>query len=241
MSDQENLNVKKLLKYVKAITKITFISGSHIGGTKESMRIEGIDNPVIRNPITKLPYIPGSTLKGKFRMALERKYNDFTIVYNIDDRTKEKKSIKSVDPASDTKNVSKITLMFGNASATDKEDREPTRFLFRDSYLDEKFLEYAEGEEKIELKMDRQTMKGAHGGNRTQERIPAGAVFNMELTIRVFEGDDLKLFEERLEEARQMVEQEFLGGSGSRGYGQVTIEKFNFEESLIVNEEKSKT
>ncbi|MDH7604077.1 MAG: type III-A CRISPR-associated RAMP protein Csm3 [Melioribacter sp.] len=237
MNGQDKLKVKKLIKYVKASTTIEFLTGFHIGGPKESVKIGGIDNPVIRNPITEQPYIPGSSLKGRFRMALERKYNDFTIVYNYDNE-KKPISIKSVEPSSDTKNPSKVTLLFGNASASDKEDREPTRFLFRDAYLSEDSLEFAVGEEKIELKMDRQTMKGSSGGNRTQERIPAGAKFKMEVTIRVFEGDDLELFKERLEEARQIVEQEFIGGSGSRGYGQVKIEPFTFTDVLIVQENK---
>lgn len=233
MNSQNNLKVKKLLKYVKASTTITFLTGFHIGGPKESIKIGGIDNPVIRNPITEQPYIPGSSLKGRFRMALERKYNDFNIVYNYD-KDNNPISIKSVEPSSNTNNISKVTLLFGNSNANDREDREPTRLLFRDAYLLEDSLEFAEGEEKIELKMDRQTMKGSIGGNRTQERIPAGAKFKMEITIRVFDGDDLELFKTRLEEARQIVEQEFIGGSGSRGYGQVKIDPFTFTDTLIV-------
>ena len=47
------------------------LTGLHIGGTQEGFEIGGIDNPVIKDPITKLPFIPGSALKGKMRSLLE--------------------------------------------------------------------------------------------------------------------------------------------------------------------------
>ena len=59
--------MNKLSHYIKATTQITLESGLHIGGPTDSVKIGGIDNPVIRNPITQMPYIPGSSLKGRFR------------------------------------------------------------------------------------------------------------------------------------------------------------------------------
>ncbi|MDR2392075.1 MAG: RAMP superfamily CRISPR-associated protein, partial [Planctomycetota bacterium] len=46
-------------------------SGLRIGGSKDSVGIGETDNPIIRHPITNLPYIPGSSLKGKLRSLLE--------------------------------------------------------------------------------------------------------------------------------------------------------------------------
>lgn len=43
----------------------------HIGGSKEKLEIGGVDSPVIRDPFTQQPYIPGSSLKGKMRMLIE--------------------------------------------------------------------------------------------------------------------------------------------------------------------------
>ena len=54
--------------------KILLKSGLHIGGNKDTMQIGGIDNPVIKNPLTNMPYIPGSSLKGKMRFLLEHYY-----------------------------------------------------------------------------------------------------------------------------------------------------------------------
>jgi len=209
----------KLNHYIKCTSKIELLTGMHIGGPKDEGKIGGIDNPVIRNPITNMPYIPGSSLKGRFRMALELKYNDIT------------KEAKGFGPSQDKNNASYVVKLFGSGSASTND--QPTRLIFRDANLTQGFEEYAQGEEKIEVKMDRAKLSGFQGGNRIQERISAGAKFDFEVMIRVFEGDDDNKFKERLDEARKIVELEFLGGSGSRGYGQVKFEDFKFEKIEI--------
>ena len=52
------------------------LTGLHIGGSAESLDIGGIDNPVIRNPLNREPYIPGSSLRGKMRALLDRHFNN---------------------------------------------------------------------------------------------------------------------------------------------------------------------
>ena len=51
--------------------KIKCLTGLHIGGSNNNMEIGGSDNVVIRDAINNLPYIPGSSLKGKLRSLLE--------------------------------------------------------------------------------------------------------------------------------------------------------------------------
>jgi len=211
--------MSKLSHYIKVTSAIELLTGMHIGGSKDEVKIGGIDNPVIKNPITNLPYIPGSSLKGRFRMALELKYNDTTL---------EK---KGTGPSQDPNNVSKVVKLFGSGSA--KTSEEPTRFIFRDANLLVGYEDYAITEEKIEVKIDRNKLAAFEGGNRIQERVPAGAKFDFEVMIRVFEGDDEKLFISRLNEAKKIVELEFLGGSGSRGYGQVKFDEFKIEKIEI--------
>jgi len=211
--------MSKLSHYLKCTSQIEILTGLHIGGPKEGLKVGGIDNPVIRNPITNQPYIPGSSLKGRFRMALEVKYADVT------------KESKGVGPSSDPNNKSQVVKLFGNADSN--KQTEATRLIFRDARLSDGFEEYAQGEEKIEVKMDREKLAGFTGSIRRQERIPAGARFDFEVMMRVFEGDDEKLFLSRLEEAMKIVELEFLGGSGSRGYGQVKFHDFKCEKIEI--------
>ena len=65
----------KLKKYVTFKGKLSCKTGMRIGGSKEELEIGGVDNPIIRDPTDKLPYIPGSSLKGKLRSLLEYKYD----------------------------------------------------------------------------------------------------------------------------------------------------------------------
>lgn len=211
--------MSKLQHYLRCTAQIEILTGLHIGGPKEGLKVGGIDNPVIRNPITAQPYIPGSSLKGRFRMALEVKYADVT------------NENRGVGPSSDDGHISKVVKLFGNADSNRQTDA--TRLIFRDAKLSEGYEEYAQGEEKIEVKMDRAKMAGFRGGNRIQERIPAGARFDFEVMLRVFEGDDQELFLKRIQEAMNIVELEFLGGSGSRGYGQVKFHDFKCEKIEI--------
>ena len=64
-----------------AIHAITFVarceSGLHIGGSQDELVIGGADSPVIKNPDTRKPYVPGSSLKGKMRAELEKHLGRF--------------------------------------------------------------------------------------------------------------------------------------------------------------------
>lgn len=46
-------------------------SGLHIGAGKDAIEIGGLDLPVVKNPFTQEPFIPGSSIKGKLRSLLE--------------------------------------------------------------------------------------------------------------------------------------------------------------------------
>ncbi len=65
--------MKQLVKKIKINTSITLITGLHIGGNSENVEIGGIDTPVIKLASKgDVPYIPGSSLKGKMRCLLEQ-------------------------------------------------------------------------------------------------------------------------------------------------------------------------
>src|SRR5690625_82014 len=63
-------------KKIDGIIKVE--TGLHIGGAKNSLDIGGLDSPVIKTP-NGVPYIPGSSLKGKIRtlLALKESAADF--------------------------------------------------------------------------------------------------------------------------------------------------------------------
>ncbi len=190
-------------------------SGLRIGGSKESLEIGGMDNPIIRHPITGLPYIPGSSLKGKIRSLLEIKYSQQT-----------QSSGRPCDCG-----TCEICKLFGCGNP--QNSKEMTRLLFRDAMIvkdSEDILREAQAEKglnfaevKSENWIDRRTGKAGHGGLRTQERIPEGSQFEFELSIRIFEGDEKEKTKAKIKEGLDLLESDYLGSSGSRGYGKVKI------------------
>jgi CRISPR-associated protein Csm3 len=79
-------------------------------------------------------------------------------------------------------------------------------------------LPYAES--KTEVNIDRIT---AEAHPRTFERVPAGAKFKLDMVLNIFEGEDENRLEGTLYKAIHLLEDDYLGGNGSRGYGQVSI------------------
>ena len=61
------VNTGKLTGKIIITGLIELKTGLHIGTSQETLEIGGMDNPVIRDPLTREPYIPGSSLKGKLR------------------------------------------------------------------------------------------------------------------------------------------------------------------------------
>jgi len=200
----------KLEKKVIYTGTITLKTGLHIGGTNASLNIGGPDKFVVRNPLTNIPYIPGSSLKGKMRSLVEIANGE----------------TNGGKPSNNPK--SKAGQLFGTAG--DSAENRPSRLIVRDAELDlskpEMFdntdLPYTES--KTEVAIDRVTAKA---NPRTFERVPAGAKFKLELVLNVFENEDEKGLKATLNQAVKLLEDDYLGGHGSRGYGQVKIELEN--------------
>jgi|AntRauTorckE5430_2_1112549.scaffolds.fasta_scaffold01405_3 CRISPR-associated protein Csm3 len=210
MSDKKYQLLKKII--IKGRVKV--ITGLHIGGSNNSLSIGGMDNAVIRNPIDNKPYIPGSSLKGKMRSLLELAYS------NIIERSMGNvKYIGNDDPSLIT------TKLFGSAKGG--ESQRPSRIIVRDGMLlnsedlSNTELLYTEG--KTEAVIDRIT---AAAIPRQLERVPAGAEFSLNLVLNIIEDEgqsDEKELIQNLFKALQMVQDDYLGGSGSRGSGQVAF------------------
>ncbi len=197
----------KLEKKVIYTGTITLKTGLHIGGTNASLNIGGPDKFVVRNPISNIPYIPGSSLKGKMRSLVEIANGE----------TNEGKPSNNPE--------SKAGKLFGTSG--DGDDKHPSRLIVRDAELDvsnkEMFsntdLPYTES--KTEVAIDRVTAKA---NPRTFERVPAGAKFNLNMVLNVFEGEDEKALKATIKQAIKLLEDDYLGGHGSRGYGQIKID-----------------
>ncbi len=200
------MSAKKLLKKIIYNGTVILKTGLHIGGTNAALNIGGPDKFVVRNPISNIPYIPGSSLKGKMRSLVE--------IYNGE-----------TNGGNPTNNPNhKAGALFGVSS--DREYGHASRLIVRDAELDVHSCDFSKTdlpytESKTEVAIDRVTAKA---NPRTFERVPAGAKFKLNMVLNVFEGEDENKLKETMEQAIKLLQDDYLGGHGSRGYGQVEID-----------------
>ena len=214
----------KLDKKILIKGEIEALSGLLIGGSNTAMGIGGPDKMVIRNPISNEPYIPGSTLKGKMRSLLEISYGYIKDV---------KMGNVKFGPSDDPNHVT--TVLFGSASTDDKQ--RPSRIIFRDGKLlngaefgDKTDLPFTES--KTEVVIDRITSAAMP---RTFERVPAGARFELDIVLNIFDGDNKNESELLTHTLRglQMLQDDYIGGSGSRGSGRVKFKITSITERAM--------
>lgn len=208
----------KLNNILEIKAKLVLQTGLHIGAGDTEMHIGGIDNSVIKHPITQSPYIPGSSLKGKIRTLLEwRSGSVQSAPLSLKDISKNPEDVKN------------ILRLFGISGDTKNSEQEVaeigvSRLAFWDCALNEAWENAIRDdnqlltEAKSENTIDRITSTA--GNPRQTERVPAGAEFDFKLTLRQFEGDKPELLDLVLK-GLKLLELDSLGGSGSRGYGKV--------------------
>lgn len=226
--------------------KIKALTGLHIGSQRDVSEIGGIDNPVIKDPHTGLPYIPGSSLKGRLRALFEILMNS-----QLEELKAKYPSLSKYSPGScrpeNRENCGKffnrkinnswihvcpdyssaincpVCRLFG---ASGKDSNFPSRVIVRDAFLTKEWEEkWRAGEElteaKIEVGIDRVT---SQANPRTNERVVAGAEFDFEIIYNVEKLDQWEDDVKNLLTAMALLEDSYLGGSGSRGYGKVRFE-----------------
>src|ERR1700756_598292 len=207
-------------------------TGLHIGAGKGSLEIGGADNPVVKDAFG-LPYIPGSSLRGKVRSLLENAMgltSPAELVYLSKRRGQEVRIHQSDRPDDE------ICILFGRNSgrmdrvqgdALDSTQSSPARLAVFDAPLDPESiapqmrenLDDELTEVKSENAIDRIT---SQANPRTLERVPAGARFKIRLVMDVLCDEDAPLFL-RVIEGLRLLEDDSLGGGGSRGSGRVSF------------------
>ncbi len=213
----------KLLGNTIIQAKIRTLTGLHIGGSTESLQIGGVDSPVLRDPHTNYPYIPGSSIKGKMRMLIE-----FAEGLAVEG-----------GPVKDP--YKKPAQIFGTSA--DEAKLGPTRLTVRDAYPDAETIEmwgeldsdllYTEF--KGENNIDRITSKATP---RFFERVIRDSKFDLELVYSFYDISDIEGAPQvddfdnlrTVFKALMLLEQSSIGGHGSRGYGRIEflIKKISF-------------
>lgn len=212
----------KLKKVIRIRSVLLAKTGLRIGMSRDQMAIGDLDNPVVRNPLTDEPYIPGSSLKGKLRYLLEWSLGGDYIL-----KAKERQVYASPDPQDPVARIFGLAPENDEASLKVARERGPTRLLVRDAYLTEESkreLERATARGGLYTEIKQEVFIPRLGGNanpRTTERVPAGARFLVEMTYRVLDDLDEDYFGKYLMRALELLELDGLGGHISRGYGQV--------------------
>lgn len=202
---------------------IVLKTGMHIGGSSDFSAIGAIDSPVVRDTLTRLPLIPGSSLKGKMRYLLAKELNN-GILLN--------------EPNNDQ---DEILRLFGSS---EKDKIRRARLKFNDIKLSNlaelKTFNVSSTEVKFENTIDRET---ADPKPRQIERVIAGSKFDFEIFYNL---DDIKEVEKDFENIKQgfdLLEFDYLGGHGTRGSGRIAFENLsvitavgNFEKINTLNE-----
>ena len=194
-----------MLTKIQITGDILVETGMHIGGSTAFAAIGTVDAPVIKDSRTNLPIIPGSSLKGKMRSLLAKEMNSSVVAPDDD--------------------CEEIARLFGTAK---KGKVRPSRLLFSDMCLaNEEELRKAGLQSLTEVKFE----NNYYGSNQMQplrqiERVVRGSVFKLDVVYNVdskHEDElipDMKTFAEGL----KLLQFDYLGGNGSRGYGKVVFQ-----------------
>ena len=231
-------------------SKLTLVTGLHIGGADDGMKIGGVDSPVMKREVfcdessgkvgfghkRKMtePYIAGSSLKGKIRTLLEH-------YFRLVDPLGKGSVVDSKSEFGNEKYRNLIIKLFGESAGNDgiKGQINITRAVFRDCFITTEVRKASlDGkikltEEKYENVIDRKTGTTLGGGLRQIERVPSAVEFDFNMSIRVFEGDNEELLKNTVLLGLKLLELDALGGSGSRGYGRVRFDELKVDDKLI--------
>jgi CRISPR-associated protein Csm3 len=246
------MTTHKLLGRIFLTGEIKTESGLRIGGSTATLSIGGVDLPVIRDPISDQPYIPGSSLKGKLR-SLSEKFSaapqnksvgepKIHIAGESQKRPRKRGDESDADfqkrlqayktYALGEYNQYWVNPVFGVPSDLAFDVPAPNRLIVRDVPMSDESSRQLLGlntdlpytEVKWEVVIDRVTSKA---NPRQIERVPRGVTFKpMEMVFNVYLKADVQLFS-HLFTAMELLEGDYLGGHGSRGSGKISFQKLS--------------
>jgi CRISPR-associated protein Csm3 len=208
-------------------------TGLHVGAGKGSLEIGGADNPVVKDAHGR-PYVPGSTLRGRIRALLEQSTGmaiPSELVF-ISKRKGQEVRIHQSDRPDD-----EICILFGRSPGRmekvgggdiESNHATPARLSVFDAPLVpesitpqmRESLDDELTEVKSENAIDRIT---SQANPRTLERVPAGARFRVRMVLDILCAED-SVLPALLAQGLRLLEDDALGGGGSRGSGRVRFE-----------------
>lgn len=210
------MSIKKIIEFNGTMT---IKSGVHIGGNDNGTKVGGCDNPVIRNPLTNDPYIPGSSIKGALRSCAEK-------------MPAYAGKIRNGKPCSCGQETCMVCKLFGAHMNMRAASGEP-RLIVRDMNLSPDFLDRVMEsggsrsdiiETKTSTMIDRNTNTASGGHLHNMERVAAGAVFDCSFSIKVMDKDNEAELINFFKKCLSIVEATGIGGKVTSGSGQVEFD-----------------
>lgn len=239
---------RKLLGKITLDGSLECLSGLHIGASKENMEIGALDSPVVRDPITLEPFIPGSSLKGKLRALLEKAHPELAPNRDGGSETSRHECGDWAPGSNRNKNYGcelsfpgalhcPVCRLFG-ATGGGSGANFPARLKVRDLRLSEHSVVELKAIEtgllftewKFENGIDRIT---SAANPRNLERVPRGAKFRLSIVYDVEDIETLQTDLMNLQLAIRLLHDDALGGHGTRGYGQVRLDFEQIEARRI--------
>ncbi len=203
--------------------KLTLLTGMHIGASNDFAPIGAVDSIVVSNPLDKRPIIPGSSLKGKMRTLLARAFSESAVLNYIE------------------QDSPTIQRLFGAS----KPEIISARLQFSDLFMNEESVKTLSNktdlyltEIKFENTIDRTT---AVSNPRQLERVPAGSKFDFVLVYNVENFEELEEDFKTISTALKLLHMDYIGGSGTRGYGKIKISDFSVEQQYLVDNKEIDT
>ncbi len=195
--------------------KIKVKTGMHIGASEAFAAIGAIDSPVIRDKISNLPIIPGSSLKGKIRSLLAKKYNDTLLCEHDSDNEK-------------------ILRLFGSSNSKNTGNPQSSRVIFSDMMLDNMDeLKDAGLDMPTEAKEENSISRITAVANPRQiERVINGTVFGLDIIYNVFDEKEVSEDLSLLFDGMKLLQYDYIGGHGSRGYGRIEFSEMDIDVVL---------
>lgn len=225
---------RRLTSIIGLSFEMEALTGLRVGAAESSIAIGGVDNTLVRDPLTSQPYVPGSSLKGKMRSLLER-------VHGLEQNQaiqRDRVLIHTCRREADYGDCIHCQL-FGIPAPERERWFSLTRLRFTDLFLTEgsvqtmqaMTLELPFTEVKSEAAIDRVTSAAVP---RSMERVPAGARFHGRggswgIGLMLYEGDDAAPFLDYLIQGLELVEADYLGSYGARGSGRVAFRELAAE------------
>lgn len=184
-------------------------TGLHIGGSNVFSAIGAVDSPVVKDARTQLPILPGSSLKGKLRTLMARSRSQSYMLCKPDE-----------DPI-------EVARLFGTAQKFKDCPALPTRLQFCDCFLKKESVEQLREIGTTEIKFENTINRLTAVANPRQiERVVRGSVFDFMLGYDLMEEAEVTEDFQNLADGLALLQMDYLGGHGSRGYGRVAFRHF---------------